>query len=99
MDLKKRAIFHTKDEIETARVKFVTRVLFYINYFRYENLSDLCTTMEQLKCSLEEHIKTVRMNEGSFGGTSAVLEYDQAKTRTNALINFIKVGFSSLFDF
>ncbi|KAK5975820.1 hypothetical protein GCK32_007154 [Trichostrongylus colubriformis] len=67
----------TKSNIEEARVK-------------YENMDDMIRTLEQLKCSLEQHIRTVRLNESSFAGTSAVLEYDAAKTRTNNLISVIK---------
>ncbi|KAK6032912.1 hypothetical protein OSTOST_00873 [Ostertagia ostertagi] len=67
----------TKSHIEEARVK-------------YENMDDMIRTLDQLKCSLEQHIRTVRLNESSFAGTSAVLEYDTAKTRTNNLISVIK---------
>ncbi|KAJ1370706.1 hypothetical protein KIN20_032495 [Parelaphostrongylus tenuis] len=70
-------IERTKASIEEARVK-------------YENMNDMIRTLEQLKCSLEQHIRTVRLNESSFAGTSAVLEYDAAKTRTNNLISVIK---------
>ncbi|XGW32420.1 hypothetical protein V3C99_017177 [Haemonchus contortus] len=71
------SIEKTKSNIEEARVK-------------YENMNDMIRTLEQLKCSLEQHIRTVRLNESSFAGTSAVLEYDMAKTRTNKLISVIK---------
>ncbi|KAL6722672.1 hypothetical protein Aduo_017776 [Ancylostoma duodenale] len=67
----------TKASIEEARVK-------------YENMNDMVRTLEQLRCSLEQHIRTVRLNEGSFAGTSSVLEYDAAKSRTNNLIGVIK---------
>ncbi|VDM54367.1 unnamed protein product [Angiostrongylus costaricensis] len=70
-------IVRTKTSIEEARVK-------------YENMNDMIRTLEQLKCSLEQHIRTVRLNESSFAGTSAVLEYDAAKTRTNNLISVIR---------
>uniref|UniRef100_A0A1I7W8G0 Conserved oligomeric Golgi complex subunit 4 n=1 Tax=Heterorhabditis bacteriophora TaxID=37862 RepID=A0A1I7W8G0_HETBA len=53
-------------------------------------MNDVIKTMDQLKNSLEEHIKTVRLNESSFTGTSAVLEYDTAKGRTSKLIHVIK---------
>ncbi|EYC29857.1 hypothetical protein Y032_0005g2299 [Ancylostoma ceylanicum] len=66
-----------KATIEEARVK-------------YENMNDMVRTLEQLRCSLEQHIRTVRLNEGSFAGTSSVLEYDAAKSRTNNLISVIK---------
>ncbi|CAJ0609023.1 unnamed protein product [Cylicocyclus nassatus] len=67
----------TKSSIEEARVK-------------YENMNDMIRTLEQLRCSLEQHIRMVRLNESSFGGASSVLEYDSAKSRTNNLINVIK---------
>ncbi|KAK6766208.1 hypothetical protein RB195_025857 [Necator americanus] len=66
-----------KNSIEEARVK-------------YENMNDMIRTLEQLRCSLEQHIRTVRLNESSFAGTSSVLEYDAAKSRTNNLISVIK---------
>lgn len=68
-----------------------------IFFSRYENMNDMVRTLEQLKCSLDQHIRTVRLNESSFAGTSAVLEYDTAKTRTNNLISVIKVSFQRSF--
>ncbi|KHJ98613.1 hypothetical protein OESDEN_01402 [Oesophagostomum dentatum] len=66
-----------KSSIDEARVK-------------YENMNEMIRTLEQLRCSLEQHIRMVRLNENSFGGTSSVLEFDSAKTRTNNLISIIK---------
>ncbi|PAV64182.1 hypothetical protein WR25_24534 [Diploscapter pachys] len=71
------SIHKARTEIEETRLK-------------YENMTDVIRTMEGLKGSLEEHMKTIRLNESSFAGTSSVLEYDEAKRRTNELINVIR---------
>lgn len=43
--------------------------------FRYENMTDVIRTMEALKGSLEEHMKTIRLNESSFAGISKFIDF------------------------
>ncbi|CAI4225389.1 unnamed protein product [Auanema sp. JU1783] len=73
----RQKLTNTKEKIERARAQ-------------YENFTDLVQTMENLKVSLEEHIRTVKINKGSLDSIPAVLQHDKGKERTQALISIIK---------
>ncbi|CAJ0951887.1 unnamed protein product, partial [Mesorhabditis belari] len=50
-----------------------------------ENLSDMDTAVQRVLTSLDEHIKTLKLNENSLAVNQSILQYEAAKTRATAL--------------
>lgn len=58
--------------------------------FRVKQLKELGNVNQKLDKRLQNHIQKLRKNEGSLVGTSDVLEFDAAKSRSDRLVEVIQ---------
>lgn len=71
---------------------------FYISFFcRSESINELGRTSERLEVKLQSNLRILKLNEGLMSCTNSILEFDTCKSRTDTLVQVLKVSsFASL---